>query len=248
MTDISKDIVRKIKEDEVRPYSRHYFFLKRSAIWLLFGLSVLLGSIAAGIAIFQLRYAEWDLYRHLGHSLIEFALLVFPCLWLVILIGFMGFAYYYFRHTEQGYRYSMLLIISLSVVLSITSGEILNTIGLTEKLETVFHEKVFFYKGLEDHKRKIWMSPGQGLLSGMITKIISEEKIQIEDLQGNYWIINVSGSVWRGRLKPVENQKIKIIGRMAGKNIFVADEIRPWQGRGKQGGGRHSVCPEKGRR
>ncbi len=248
MNDISKAIVRKIKEDEVKLHSRRYFIFRRSIIWLLFGLSVLLGSIAAGIAIFQLHHAEWDLYQHLGHGMIEFALLVFPCFWLIILICFMGFAYYYFRHTERGYRYSMFLIISLSVILSLISGEILNTIGLAKKLETVFQENVFFYKGLEDHKRKIWMSPGQGLLAGMITKKISEEKIQIEDLQGNHWVINISAAIWRGRIKSVENRRIKIIGKMAGQNVFVAKEIRPWQGRRKLGGGRPSVCPAKGRR
>jgi len=78
MTDISKDILQKIKKDKVRPYSKQRFVLRRSVIWTVFGLSILFGSIASAVAIFQLRSAEWDLYKNLSHSFIKFVLLVIP--------------------------------------------------------------------------------------------------------------------------------------------------------------------------
>ena len=135
MADISKDILQKIKKDEVRPYPKQYFLLRRSVIWTVFGLSIFLGSIAGAIALFQLRYAEWDLYKHLSHSLIEFVLLVIPFFWLIFLLGFIGFAYYYFRRTEHGYRYATLWIILLSIALSIIGGGLLYSTGLPERLE-----------------------------------------------------------------------------------------------------------------
>ena len=235
MSDISKNTLQKIKKDKVRPHSKQYFLLRRSAIWTCFGFSIFFGSIASGVAIFLLRHIEWDLYQHLGRSFIEFVVLVFPYFWLIFLVGFTCFTYYSFRRTEQGYRYHTLWIISQSIVFSIIGGGFLYVTGLPEKLEAVFQDNVPFYRGLEEHRRKVWMSPRQGLLAGSIVKVISEQKIQIEDLHGGMWVIDIGDAIWRGRLRPSDNLKIKIIGEMKGRTEFIADEIRPWEGRGYRG-------------
>lgn len=246
MTDLSKDILQKIKKDEVRPYPKQYFLLKRSVIWTVFGLSILLGSIACAIAIFQLRYAEWDLYKNLSHSLVGFILLVIPFFWLIFLMGFTCFAYYYFRRTEHGYRYAAVWVISSSIALSIIGGGLLYSTSLPERLERVFQENVTFYRKLQERKQKVWMSPTHGLLTGRIIKIISDQKVEIEDLQGNIWVIDIADTIWRGRLRPAEDLEIKILGEMKGQNRFVANEIRPWKGRRGQGRNRHNLY-RKGR-
>ncbi|MDI6687920.1 MAG: hypothetical protein QME06_06840 [Desulfobacterales bacterium] len=235
MADISKDILQKIKKDEVRPYPKQYFLLKRSVIWTVFGLSILFGSIACAVAIFQLRYAEWDLYKHLSHRPLEFALLVIPFFWLIFLLGFTGFAFYNFRRTEQGYRYRTLWVILGSIAISVIGGGIFYATGLSERLETAFEHNVPFYRDLQERKQRVCMSPGRGLLAGKIVEIISEQKMQIEDLQGNIWVIDINDTIWKGRLIPAQNLKIKIIGEMKGQNRFVANEIRPWKGCRGQG-------------
>ena len=232
MIDTGQKILQKIKEDNVRPYPKWRFLFRRSVIWAVFSLSILLGSVASAIAMFQLRYAEWDLYQHFSHSLIEFALLVIPIFWLIFLLGFTGFAYYYFRRTEQGYRYRTVWIISGSIVLSIIGGGFLYTTGLPEKLEPIFLDKVPFYREWQARKQRVWMSPAQGLLAGRITTMISDRKIRIEDLQGNHWEVDIVDTIWRGRLKPAKDLKIKILGHTKGESEFVADEIRPWRGQG----------------
>jgi hypothetical protein len=208
-------------------------------IWTIFGLSILLGSVASAIALFQLTYAEWDLYKHLTHSPVEFVLLVIPFFWLIFLLGFTGFAYYYFRRTEQGYRYATLWIILLSIILSIICGGLLYSTGLPDRLERVFQQNLPFYRKLQERKQKVWVSPMHGLLAGRISKIISDQKVEIKDLQGNIWIIDIADTIWRGRLRPAEDLKIKILGEMTGQNRFVANEIRPWKGRRDQGRNRH---------
>lgn len=240
MKDISKNILQKIKEDKVHPYSKSRFLFRRSVIWTVFGLSILLGSVASAIAIFQLKYAEWDLYQYFSHSPLEFAFLVIPFFWLIFLSGFTVFAYYYFRRTEQGYRYRTLWVICGSIALSIIGGGILHGTGLSERLETAFQHNVPFYKELQERRQRVWMSPGQGLLAGKIVKIISEQKIQIEDLRENIWVVDIGDTIWKGRLRPAKNLKIKILGKMKGESQFVADEIRPWQGRKGRGRMRHS--------
>jgi hypothetical protein len=241
MMDTGQKILQKIKTDNVRPYPKWHFLFKRSVIWAVFSLSILLGSIASAVAMFQLRYAEWDLYQHFSHSLIEFALLVVPILWLAFLLGFTGFAYYYFRRTEQGYRYRTLWIIAGSIVLSIIGGVLLSTAGLPEKLEPIFLDNIPFYQKWQARKQRVWMSPSEGLLAGKITTVISDRKIHIEDLEGNPWEIDITDTVWRGRLKPAKDLKIKMLGQKKEAGLFIADEIRPWRGR------RRMMRPFKGK-
>ena len=232
MTDTGHKILQKLKEDDVHPYPKWHFLFRRSVIWAVFFLSIILGSIASASAIFQLRYAEWDLYQHFSHSLMEFALLVIPLFWLIFLLGFTGFAYYYFRRTEQGYRYRTVWVVTGSVALSIFGGGLLYSIGLPEKLEPIFLDKMPFYKEWQIRKQRVWISPDQGLLAGKITKLISDQKMQIEDLNGNHWAIDMANTTWRVRLQPVDGLMIKILGEQTGESRFEAHEIRPWQGKG----------------
>jgi len=231
MKDVSKNALQKIKQEKVRPYPKWHFVFKRSVIWTLFCFSILTGSIAAGIAIFQLKSAEWDIYKHLSHSFLECTLLIIPYFWLFFMIGFTGFAYYYFRSTGQGYKYNTLWVVLGSIVLSIIGGGILFTTEAPEKIETIFEDEVPFYRMMQNYKQKIWMSPEQGLLAGKITKIISKQKMQIKDLHGNMWVIDTAATTWRGRFLPAENLRIKILGNIKCKSQFIANEIRPWKGR-----------------
>ncbi|MBW1848855.1 MAG: hypothetical protein JRJ27_17330 [Deltaproteobacteria bacterium] len=235
MADISKNILDKIKKGNVRPIPKYYFLFKRSILWSLFGLSILLGSIASGIVIFLLIHFEWDMYHHLGHSLIGFILLVFPYLWLIFLLGFSIFTYLFFRRTEHGYRYKTVWIVLLSIIFSILGGGLLYVTELPERLENAFQENLPFYRGLEDHKKNVWMSPDQGLLAGIIVNVNSKESIQLEDLNGTIWNIHIGNAIWRGRLTPSENLEIKIIGHMKDENQFIAEEIRPWKGKKHRG-------------
>ena len=239
MIDRSKNILKKIEEDKIRPYPKLYFLFKNVLIWILFGLSILLGSIASGIAIFQIEYTDWDLYQHLGQSLIKFVILMFPHFWVIFLILFTGTAYYYFRHTERGYRLNTISVISANIIFSIIGGQVLYKAGLSERLETIFETQISFYSSVNKRHFKIWVSPEKGLLAGEIINVISEQRIQLEDFWGNNWEIDISNAFWRGRLTPVKGLKIKLIGRMKGESQFIADEIRPWRDRGKHGRMRH---------
>ncbi|MGD9158006.1 MAG: hypothetical protein PVG39_06340 [Desulfobacteraceae bacterium] len=240
MNDISKDTLGKIKEQGIVPRTKGYFLLKQSTVWGLFLLSVILGSIAASAAIFQINNTEWELFRHYRHSILEFILLFIPCFWVLFLAGFSVVAYYYFRRTQSGYRYRTVTVVALSVLLSVIVGAVLYAAGFSERLESVFEEKLPFYRGVTDHNRMVWMSPDKGLLAGKIIGIPEEGMIRLKDLDGEEWNVITNGATWRGRLIPAIDLEIKLLGTRTGKDSFKAQEVRPWFGRRKQGGkGRH---------
>ena len=238
MTDISKNVLKKIKIEKIEPYSKKRFFLKKSFVWTLFWLSILLGIVASSVTIFQLKHTEWDLYHRSNYGLIEFLVMAIPYFWLIFLMIFIGIAYHYYRRTEKGYRYHTLLIITMSVIVSIIGGMGVYQTGFSERIEAVFQENIPVYRAINRGRHRMWMSPEQGLLAGEIEEIISVQEIKIIDLHGNNWTIDISSAFWRGRLRPEVGLEIKLIGKMNVKGQFVATEIRPLQGRRMQGRGR----------
>lgn len=237
MTDISKNILQKIKKEKIRPYSKKHFLMKKSFIWTLFGLSVLLGIVACSVSIFQLKHSEWDLYKRSNYSLIEFLAMVIPYFWLIFLMIFIGIAYGYFRRTEKGYRYNTLLIITISIIISIIGGIGVYQTGFSERLEAVFQENIPVYRIINRGRHRLWMSPEQGFLAGEIKAVISSREIRLTDLHDNHWIIDISNAFWRGRLRPEVGLEIKIIGKIKVERQFVANEIRPLHGRLRRGRG-----------
>ncbi len=231
MTRISKSVLEKIEKEQIRPYPKWRFTLRRSFIAALFVISILLGSLASGVAIFQLTHADWDLYRHFTHSILEFAVLVVPYFWLLFMAGFTAFAIYFFRHTERGYRYSAIGLALVSIAVSIGGGFLFYKLGFSERLETVFQDRVPIYRKLQEHKMQLWVAPRKGLLAGTVTGIVDENQFMLRDFRGNTWtIVSREDTLWRRGLSPRKNLRIKIIGKMKKKRLFVAKEIRPWQG------------------
>jgi len=238
MTDIGKNVLQKIKKEKIQPFSKKHFFLKKSFIWTLFGLSILLGIIASSVTIFQLKHTDWELYDRSNYSLFEFLAMAIPYFWLIFLMIFIGIAYNYFRRTEKGYRYNTLLIITISVIVSIIGGIGVYQTGFSEKLEAVFQENIPVYRMINRGRHRMWMSPEQGFLAGEIKEINSAQEIELIDLHGNNWIIDISNAFWRGRLRSEVGLEIKIIGKIKVEGQFVANEIRPLHGRLRRGRGR----------
>ena len=68
-----------------------------------------------------------------------------------------------------------------------------------------------------------------------------ENNFMLMDLDNNRWKIETGKVIWKGKLTPTTNLKIKLIGKRIDDNNFKAMEIRPWQkgqGRFMMGGNR----------
>jgi hypothetical protein len=231
MNELSKKIIQKIDKEDIRPYSKWHFLFKRSVIWILFIISILLGSFASGVLIYQIQHTEWNIFSHYNHSVLEFAMLVVPYFWITFLILFSILIFYYFRRTESGYRKNTLLIIIVSVLLSLSGGFAINSLGLSEKVENTIDKRVPFYRGLRQRKRKMWCAPNRGLLGGRIIEIKKRNELLLKDFYDEIWIIDITDARIRNRVKLIVDRRIKLIGNISGEKRFRATEIRPWQRR-----------------
>ncbi len=254
MSDLSDKILKKIETDNIKPYSKWHFAGLRSIIWLIFAISILIGSIGAAVSFFLIKNAEWDLYKHFGHSFGEFTLLILPWFWFIFIGIFTIIAFYYYRKTEKGYRMNTLKVVFLSIFISVITGLLLNVTSVPKKIETIFDKNMPLYSQMHKHRHQMWMKPEQGFLAGTIHACPDKTMIILKDLDGKDWQVDISNAEWCGQLSTESGTKIKITGSLQsygnGASSFKADEIRPWQGKGMgrmKGRGRmnHKSCGKR---
>jgi len=233
MNNISNQVLKQIKENKIKPKPRWYFLTKNYFIWSMFGISIILGSLAFSIVLFIIKQLDWDIYHYIGDSFLKTVFISLPYLWLIFLTLFIGVAYYNFIHTKRGYRFKFISILLISLIISVTLGTILYSNGLSENLENIFSEKIPYYNRLVYTCEKQWMQPERGLLAGTIIETgLPDNNFILTDLDNNRWKIQAGKAIWKGKLTPATGLKIKLIGKLMGDNNFKAVEIRPWQGQG----------------
>jgi len=233
MKNITRRVLEKIKKDEIKPKPRWSFVMKNYSLWVLFGISIIVGSIAASLILFILRNNEWDLHPVLGTGLSKFILLTFPYFWLIILAVFIYLTYIEIKRTKTGYKYNPLLIVLISFLVSITLGSGVYATGLGERMEKVLNRSPL-YQRMFFQKQRMWEMPGSGLIGGTITKIDSEYDFEIEDLKGNIFHIIADEESPTGNLILQEGMEVKIIGEKIDEETFKAYEVRPFFGPRKE--------------
>jgi len=234
MKNTSEEVFKKLKEENIKPRPYWHFVMKNYFIWMLFVISIILGSLAFSMILFMIRQLDWDIYRYLGESFLKTFFISLPYLWVLFLLLFIGVAYYNFLHTKRGYRFRFISIFLISLTLSALFGTGLYYNGFSENIENVFFEKIPYYSKMVYTCEKQWMQPRKGLLAGIIKEIeLSKNSIKLMDLNDQLWQIDTSKTIWRGKLQPLNGLQIKLIGKMMDNTHFQAFEIRPWKGHGK---------------
>lgn len=228
MQDLAKKILGKIKTEKIKPISKWKFIFKKSFVWSLFSLSSILGGLAFGSILVQIKHTEWDIYHYFDGNFSMFLFYALPYVWILCLILFSTLAYYYLRHTSKGYRYNTVIVITLSIFLSITGGSALFASGISEKIETSFQNNFPFYPLLHRNRMLMWGHPEKGILGGKIIQEPKELQLELEDFRNKNWIIDISKANIKPNIILKKDTLIKIIGEQKNEQIFQANEIRPW--------------------
>jgi len=234
MGKISKNVIEKIKKKEIKPIPKWQFLLKDSFLRILSVVNIVFGSIGFGIIIYLLKNNDMILDVKLANNIFEWIVFAFPIVWILLTLFFLFVSFYYFKNTEEGYRFNATRILLLSTVISVLFGFILYSSGLAEGLNNIFRRNIPYYEHTMDRRNAMWSRPNAGFLAGSIVSINSEEKIFVlKDLSGKVWEIGYEGTVVKGRVLLDIGEYVKILGkRKDDGNIFIAEEIRPWMGRG----------------
>jgi len=229
----SQKLLEKIQKQKIPQKSRWQFVFKDIFFWALFAFSIIIGGLAFSVILFAFSQTDFDLLSQIPDSRIEFFLGLLPFFWIISCVVFLLVSIFGVRHTKTGYRYSPLLIFGNSIILSIILGTTLFFSGGAEKMERIFAENIPVYKGLEERKISRWSLPENGFLSGKIIEK-KESIILIEDWNNKKWEKDIKNAIIRGKIFIEKDEKIKIIGKMSEADIFIAEQIGPWERQGKK--------------
>ncbi len=234
MAEISEEVLEKIKKENIHPIPKWQFMLKDSFVWSLFALNLILGSIGFAIIIFLLVNNDSVGDFTLTKNIWQWFVLSIPVAWILLTGLFLFVAFYNFKNTEKGYRFSVGKKVLLNVGITVLLGFMLYSSGFSERLNNIFIESVPFYTDVLDLRQEVWMRPQEGYLSGMILEINQDkEEMLLRDLDGKVWSIAYGDALVKGRVTLAVGERIKLLGKMSSSTGFDATEIRPWEGRGR---------------
>ena len=226
---ISKNVLEKIKSAGIKPRPKWQFLLKDYLIWIFFGLTIFIGSMATSVIIYMVRNNNWDLYGRLGHL---FFLKTLPYFWIAILVIFVLLAYYNFKLTKGGYRYRFYIIILVAVIISFLLGTIFYTVGFAKRVEMRMQKSVplyhkVFIKGVAEKGYLDLLKPGKGLVAGTVTDR-DDSGFVMEDFSGKVWNILSEDAESRGPIEIEEGIELMVVGEMINETTYMAQQIRPW--------------------
>jgi hypothetical protein len=230
---IAKKVLNQIKSKGIQPKPRWQFLLKDYLIWLFFGLTIIVGSLASSIIIFMVRTSDWDLYSRLR---IPFFLKTLPYFWIIILLVFVFLAYYNFKHTKGGYHYRFYVIVLAAVFLSFFFGFIFHLLKVGELAEyrfrraMPFYQEVFYRPNLE-RRIQAWSQPSRGLLMGEVISVENPNNFELQDFMGQTWtVFNNKGIIYRRPFELEQGIRLRAIGEVIDESNFKAFEVRPEPG------------------
>jgi len=229
---ISEKIFKKIEKDKVTPVAKWIFFIKNVAIWTTGVFVIIAGGIVTALTIYRLTDSDWDVYKNLGENSIIHIIRILPYVWLGAVIFFIAIAYCNIRNTRGGYRYATHIIVFGSIFGSLLLGTAFYSLGFGEHIDAQIGISIPAYESLGYNKEKVWTNPEDGLLSGQIITLRNgSSSFIIKDFSGEIWTIYSNPNIkWDSFALPEIGEQIKIIGKQETRNIFIANEIRPWKG------------------
>lgn len=230
----SDKFMSRIKEEKIKPIPKWRFTYKNAVLWMIILLSTILGAVAFSIILFAVQQIEFNLIAHMSHSRFEMWLGLLPFLWIISLIIFLIVSIFGLKKTKKGYKISIRRFITASAVFSILLGTLFFIGGGAQWLENAFAVNVGFYEGINEKKVKMWSTPEEGYLSGIINNV-DDTSMKLDDFNENTWIIDLRDANISSIVKLEEGEKIKLIGNVTSTNHFKAAEVRPWGGFGQKG-------------
>ncbi len=225
---IRNNVLKQIRERGIEPTARWKFVLKNIVLWIIVLVSFIAGMLAVSTLIHTTKTIDWDVYRYLGRSFAGHAAIVFPYFWFAIIALFATLAYAVIRVTKKGYRHTKLALVAAGIFALVIAGSGLYALGMGEYIDETLSSYSNLYTQLPNHKINIWSRPEEGLLSGTITRIVSNNKFTLKDFSGHAWTIEEGDVRWRRGSSRRVGTKVKLIGLQLDENVFVVNEVRPW--------------------
>lgn len=228
----SQKLLQKIEERHIKQVPRLYFVLKNYLFISIFIFATIFGAVAFSVILYIFSVGDFDLLFNSSLTKLQLVLTTLPFVWVIMVALFIVVSFFGMRHTKKGYRHPIYKILILNILIGVFLGSLFFYVGGSKKVEDFFAVNIPFYTGMEEKKIKLWSSPENGLLSGEIL-LIEKDLITVKTFDDLMWVVDIRNTLTRKKVSLEKGELIKIVGSIIKENTFLAEEIRPWIGRGR---------------
>jgi len=231
MSKITDKILDTIKSKHIAPKPRWHFVLRQIMLWFVTVISIIVGSLSFSAILFRVVNNDWEILRFINKSPITHAINTLPYIWIIILLIFIGLAYYNTLHTKGAYKHRAYYLVLISVVISLVLGGIFYAIGFGPCVHD-FSNKITYIKEVMHNRQSFWMAESDGLIAGEVIHMLSGVGMfGVEDLNDKYWIIRPGNEYYPPPRDFVieEGAMIKIFGEKIDEEIFEAKKVFPYE-------------------
>lgn len=246
-------IMEKIKAEGIEPESKLSINWKSHLFWLVWGGMLFLGAIFFSLIILNFL----DLGPEISHlfdfplgRLMHLLMMTTPFVWLSLVLIALGSGLLALRKTRRGYRYSLLLVTSLSVLAISLLGSILHFSRFNQRIGGHFSQSAGEpRKDWAFPMGNRWKLPEDGFLGGKILEI-EVDSFLIESFARERWEVFFDEKTEKIFSWPLAvGMSVGLMGEKTGEKQFKADFIRELPaggpvGRGGRGMGRMERKPD----
>ncbi len=225
--DFSKGIIEKIKENKIKPTQKWKINLKNNLYWLILGTMVLLSGAFLSMVILDLTFFGPETYnffefREFFHILLSAA----PYLWIFAFIVCVVSGILIFQRTRTGYRYNLLFIVSMILLVASFLGVSAHLSRMNERFESGLLGEGPNPAMMRLKKEGRLFMPEEGVLVGTVIQL-GEKTILIKDPLQENWVVEYFEKTKIDRdVDLVVGAKVIILGKKSEGNNFSADGIK----------------------
>lgn len=151
-TSVKEEVLKKIHDTRLTPMSRWYFISRNYFFWLLFVVSVVVGSLAFSSILFNLILETAPQVNFSIFTLPQFFLSHTPVIWLLFVVLFSISAWFNLRRVDGGHRTSHVLVFLASILFSLLLGLLLFYTGLSTKIELSLRDHIPLYRSIIENQ------------------------------------------------------------------------------------------------
>jgi hypothetical protein len=222
MSNISKNILDKIEQDQVKPKPKWQFVVMHVLLIVTFLLCLWVGGAVMGLIFLKVNNVDWDLLNRVEANFWEFL----PAIWFALLLLMLLLAKKVFSMMEGSYRIQPVILIGAAVAISLLLGGAIYFTKAADFLETSLRQNVPLYMQMESDATAKFVRPDKGVLPGkIITAPVVGQTFSLEDLSGKEWNVMYSTEAQPVRMIKI-GQPVMVLGTQVDETNFQAEQIR----------------------
>lgn len=223
------NIIDSIKKAECRP--RWHFVLRNGIFWFFGVVTTLVGGVAIATSIFVMVNRETLPLKMVSGQSTAFLAIV-PYIWIGLVVLFVTLGEISLRHTDKGYKYSLVKVLLAHVGVSLVLGLAFFAVKIGYHADQVASKTIPSYRAVAQQEIYNWFDPEAGFLVGAIIDRGGDQEFVLQDPEAKVWQVVLIANHKPSQRTTLNVDRVRMVGYVQGDNVFHACRIAPFVLRG----------------